>query len=137
MRRVVGVVVLLAGVLPCVGQALTVASGVQVMSHLGEPLLGRVALKDIGDLEADEVSATLGSAADFHQLGIDTNNALPGDLQFQVVIVPEGKGDSYIELRTTKPVKEPEINFPLHVSWPNNDRVNAMTILLDPPGKHS
>lgn len=120
---------LLAG--PC--EALTVAPGMEVLSSLGQPLHGRVALSDLGDLTVDDIRASLGTDSDFHQAGVSTQSYYPADLSFLVVVQPGG--DAYIDVSTTQPVNEPVLDFVLHVSWPHNDRLNELTVLLDPPVK--
>jgi len=114
---------------PC--QALTVAPGMEVLSSLGQPLHGRVALSDLGDLNVDDIKASLGTDGDFHQAGVSNQTYYPTDLRFAVVMHPGG--DAYIDVTTTQAINEPVLDFVLHVSWPHNDRLNELTVLLDPP----
>jgi len=120
--------------LPGLCHALTVASTMQVLSPLGQPLHGKVMLSELGDLTADDIKAYLGSDNDFKQAGLSGNIYYPGDLKFKVVV---NDSDSYIDISTTRPVNEPTLDFVLHVAWPHNDRLNEITVILDPPAPGS
>lgn len=116
--------------LPGLSQALTVGPGIDIKSALGQPFHGRVKLSDLRDLTVDDIKATLGTDADFQRMGLDGTIYYAPDLAFKVVV--NADGDSYIDVSTSKPVNEPLMDFVLHVSWPNNDRLNDIAVMLDP-----
>jgi len=129
--RKLAVALLSVGVmLPGLSHALTVGPGIDVMSSLSQPFHGRIALSDLGDLAVDDIHVNLATPNDFERMGIEKVYFLQ-DLHFNVVINPGG--DSYIDVTTARPVVEPVLDFVLHVSWPNNDKLNDIVALLDPP----
>lgn len=128
--RKLAVALLSVGVmLPGLGHALAVKD-VQTKSALGEPFHAEVELVEIGDLNADEIKVTLATQEDFERLGIDRVFFL-SDLNFDVVLNEQGR--SFIRIRSSKPVREPYLDFVVRIAWPGNLRLQEVTALLDPP----
>lgn len=128
--RKLAVALLSVGVmLPGLGHALAVKD-VQTKSALGEPFHAEVELVEIGDLNADEIKVTLATQEDFERLGIDRVFFL-SDLNFEVVLNDQGR--SFIRIRSSKPVREPYLDFVVRIAWPGNLRLQEVTALLDPP----
>lgn len=128
--RKLAVALLSVGVmLPGLGHALAVKD-VQTKSALGEPFQGEVELTDLGDLNADEIKVSLATQEDFERLGIERVYFLT-DLRFDVVVNQGGR--SYIRITTSKPVREPYLDFVVRIAWPGNARLQNVTALLDPP----
>lgn len=128
--RKLAVALLSVGVmLPGLGHALAVKD-VQTKSALGEPFHAEVELVEIGDLNADEIKVTLATQEDFERLGIDRVFFL-NDLNFEVVLNQSGR--SFIRIRSSKPVREPYLDFVVRIAWPGNLRLQEVTALLDPP----
>lgn len=117
--------------LPGLSQALVVAPNPEILSALGQPLHARLKLTDLSDLSSDDIHAKLGSDEDLKQMGLGSSAYYPADMHFAVVINPGG--DSYIDITTTQPVNEPQLDFAVRISWPNNDRLSELSIMLDPP----
>ncbi len=128
--RKLAVALLSVGVmLPGLGHALAVRD-VQTKSALGEPFQAEVELAELGDLNADEIKVSLATQEDFERLGIERVYFLT-DLRFDVVVNQAGR--SYIRVTTSKPVREPYLDFVVRIAWPGNARLQNVTALLDPP----
>ena len=72
----------------------------------------------------------LASLEEFNRAGIDRQYFLT-DLKFTPVLRPNGK--SVIQVSSSKPVREPYLNFLVEVLWPNGRLLREYTLLLDPP----
>jgi len=84
----------------------------------------------VRDLAQGEVIPSLASPEEFNKAGVDRQYFLT-DLKFTPVIKPNGK--SVIRITSTKPVREPYVNFLVEVLWPNGRLLREYTLLLDPP----
>ncbi|MDP2226654.1 MAG: FimV/HubP family polar landmark protein [Moraxellaceae bacterium] len=128
--RKLAVALLSVGVLlPGLGHALAVKD-VQTKSALGEPFYAEVELSEIGDLNPDEIKVTLATQEDFERLGIDRVFFL-NDLRFDVVLNSGNR--SFVKITSSKPVREPYLDFVVRIAWPGNARLQNVTALLDPP----
>jgi pilus assembly protein FimV len=103
---------------------------VSLQSALNQPLSADIELLDIGDLGSAEVLPALASPEEFSKAGIDRDFFLT-DLKFTSLIKPNGK--SVIHVSSTKPVREPYLNFLVEVTWPSGRLLREYTLLLDPP----
>lgn len=99
-------------------------------SALNQPLDADIEMLDIRDLESNELVPSLASPEEFNKAGVDRQYFLT-DLKFTPVIKPNGK--SFIRVTSTKPVREPYLNFLVEVLWPNGRLLREYTLLLDPP----
>ncbi|MBB4863650.1 pilus assembly protein FimV [Pseudomonas nitritireducens] len=97
---------------------------------LGQNLSASIELGGVGDLGSDDVLVSLASADDFERLGVDRNVVTSG-LSFTADIGRNGRG--VIHVKTSRPVREPYLNFVLQVVWPQGRLVREFTVLLDPP----
>ncbi len=128
--RKLAVALLSVGVmLPGLGHALAVRD-LQTKSALGEPYQGEIELVEVGDLNADEIKVSLATQEDFERLGVERVYFLT-DLRFDVVL--NGAGRSYVKITSSKPVREPFLDFVVRIAWPGNTRLQGVTALLDPP----
>jgi pilus assembly protein FimV len=128
--RKLAIALLSAGVmLPGLGHALAV-SDLKTKSALGEPFAGEIELSEIGDLNADEIKASMATQEDFDRLGIERVYFL-NELKFDVVVNQGGR--SYIRVTSPDPTREPYLDFVIRVAWPGNARLQEVTALLDPP----
>jgi len=128
--RKLAVALLSVGVmLPGLGHALAVRD-LQTKSALGEPFHGEIELVEVGDLNADEIKVSLATQEDFERLGVDRVYFLT-DLRFDVVVNAAGR--SYVKISSSKPVREPFLDFVVRIAWPGNARLQGVTALLDPP----
>lgn len=103
---------------------------VTLRSSLSQPLVAEIELLEVRDLGTTEVIPALASPEEFNKAGVDRQYFLT-DLKFTPVIKPNGK--SVIRITSSKPVREPYLNFLVEVLWPNGRLLREYTLLLDPP----
>ena len=103
---------------------------INLKSALNQPLSAEIALMEVRDLASGEVVSTLASPEEFSKAGVDRQYFLT-DLKFTPVIKPNGQ--SVIRVTSSKPVREPYLNFLVEVAWPTGRTLREYTILLDPP----
>jgi pilus assembly protein FimV len=103
---------------------------VTLQSALNQPLVAEIELLEVRDLAASEVLPRLASPEEFSKAGVDHPFFL-NDLTFTPVIKPNGK--NVIRVSSSKPVREPYLNFLVEVVWPNGRLLREYTVLLDPP----
>lgn len=103
---------------------------VTLKSALNQPLVAEIELLDAKTLAPGEVVPVLASAEEFNRAGVDRQYFLT-DLTFTPVLRPDGK--SVIRVSSTKPVREPYLNFLIEVLWPSGRLLREYTLLLDPP----
>lgn len=111
-----------------VSHALTLGEA-RVNSFLGQPLDAEIALIGLNDGEHEDLRLRIANDRHFERLGISRDQFLT-DLRFDVV----RSGEQWlVRVRSTKPVREPFLDFPLQMSWPGGQLVKQYTFLLDPP----
>ncbi len=110
-------------------QALGVGE-INLRSALNQPLDAEIELLQVRDLTSSEIRSVLASADDFGRAGIDRSFFLT-DLTFTPMVRPDGK--AFIKVTSSRPVKEPYLNFLMEVRWPSGRVLREFTLLLDPP----
>jgi len=110
-------------------QALGVGE-INLRSALNQPLEAEIELLQVRDLSSTEIRSVLASPDDFGKAGIDRAFFLT-DLTFTPVVQPNGR--SYIRVTSSRPVREPYLNFLMEVRWPSGRVLREFTLLLDPP----
>ncbi|MBX9754760.1 MAG: peptidoglycan-binding protein LysM [Pseudomonadaceae bacterium] len=116
---------LYSGLVPALG-----LGAISLHSALNEPLEADIQLLEVGDLSADEVRVRLASEADFLRSGVERIFFL-NDLRF----TPLFKGSqSIIRVTSSKPIREPYLNFVIELARPNGQLLREYTVLIDPPG---
>lgn len=103
---------------------------VTLKSALNQPLVAEIELLDAKALAPGEVIPGLASVEDFNRAGLDRPYFLT-DLTFTPVLRPDGK--NVIQVSSSKPVREPYLNFLVEVLWPSGRLLREYTLLLDPP----
>jgi pilus assembly protein FimV len=103
---------------------------VTLQSALNQPLVAEIELLEVRDLASNEVIPTLASPEAFTKAGVDRQYFLT-DLKFTPVLKPNGK--SVIRVTSSKPMREPYLNFLVEVLWPSGRLLREYTVLLDPP----
>ncbi|KAA0969304.1 FimV/HubP family polar landmark protein [Pseudomonas sp. ANT_H12B] len=99
-------------------------------SALNQPLRADIALLDAAGLEEGELSVSLATADEFSRAGVERVFFL-NDLKFTPIL----KGNrSLIRVSSSKPVKEPFLNFLVQLNQPNGRLLREYTVLIDPPG---
>ena len=126
VRRLAAYMVCLAALAPALAPALELGP-IEARSALYEPLDARIPVRDArsGDLEG--LNVTLGSPAQFELAGVARLQHL-GLLEF--VVVAEGEGGGYIQVRTAEPIIEPSLTFLIDVDWPRGRTVRGYKLRL-------
>lgn len=99
-------------------------------SVLNEPLKADIELYEIKELTVEEIKVGVASREDFDRIGIDKVYFL-SDLKFNVRL--DAPGGPIIEVTSTKPVREPFLNFLVELKWPSGKLLREYTVLLDLP----
>ena len=103
---------------------------VTLKSALNQPLVAEIELLEVRELALGDLIPTLAAPEEFSKAGVDRQYFLT-DLKFTPVIKPGGK--SFIRVTSSKPVREPYLNFLVEVLWPSGRLLREYTLLLDPP----
>ncbi|WP_460147383.1 FimV/HubP family polar landmark protein [Pseudomonas sp. S2_A02] len=99
-------------------------------SALNQPFNADIALVDAGGLEEGELSVSLATVDEFSRAGVERLFFL-NDLKFTPIL----RGNrSLIRVTSSKPVKEPFLNFLVQLNQPNGRLLHEYTVLIDPPG---
>lgn len=99
-------------------------------SALNQPFSADIALVDVGGLEEGELSVSLATAEEFSRAGVERVFFL-NNLKFTPIL----RGNrSLIRVTSSKPVKEPFLNFLVQLNQPNGRLLREYTVLIDPPG---
>lgn len=99
-------------------------------SALNQPLDAEIELLELGDLSDVDFKVHLAPAEVFSRSGVDRIYFL-NDLRFTPLL--QG-GSGVIRVLSSKPVREPYLNFIVEVTRPNGHLFREYTVLLDPPG---
>lgn len=103
---------------------------IKLRSALNQPLEAEIELLQVRDLTNSDIRSVLASADAFGKAGIDRAFFLT-DLTFTPMVSTDGK--SVIKVTSSRPVKEPYLNFLMEVRWPSGRVLREFTLLLDPP----
>ncbi|GLK90795.1 FimV/HubP family polar landmark protein [Pseudomonas turukhanskensis] len=98
-------------------------------SALNQPLVADIELLEVGDLTAADMKVRLASDAMYARSGVDRIIFL-NDLRFTPML---RGGKSVIRVVSSKPVREPYLNFIVELARPNGQLYREYTLLLDPP----
>ena len=99
-------------------------------SALNQTLDAEIELLELGDLADTEFKVRLAPAEVFSRSGVDRIYFL-NDLRFTPLL---RGGSGVIRVVSSKPVREPYLNFIVEVARPNGNLFREYTLLLDPPG---
>lgn len=103
---------------------------VNLNSSLNQPLDAEIKILQIRDLTKQEILIGLASRDDFERIGVDRPYFL-SDLSFEVDI--DNPGGPVVRVKSTKPVREPFLNFIIQAQWPSGKVLREYTLLLDLP----
>lgn len=99
-------------------------------SALNQPFSADIALLDVGGLGEGELSVSLATAEEFSRAGVERVFFL-NNLKFTPIL----RGNrNLIRVTSSKPVKEPFLNFLVQLNQPNGRLLREYTVLIDPPG---
>lgn len=97
---------------------------------LGQSLDAQIELRSLGDLSGDEIKVALAPQQAFDRLGLDRSVVATG-LSFSAEVGRNGRG--LIRVKSTRPMREPYLDFLVQVTWPQGQVQREYTLLLDPP----
>lgn len=97
-------------------------------SALNQPLNAEIELVDVGDLSPEDIRVVLASSSDFANVGVERLEFLQ-DLSFTPVL--DGNR-SRIRVASSKPVREPYLNFLVEITRAQSRMLREYTVLLDP-----
>ena len=128
MRKLIFALAFGALLLPDYGFTLGLGE-IEVNSALNQELNAEIELLGAAPEDAETLIVKLASREEFSRAGLDRPFML-SDLQFSTVMK---NGQPWISVKTSKPVREPFLNFLLEIDWPKGHLLREYTILLDPP----
>ncbi|MDF1693379.1 MAG: tetratricopeptide repeat protein, partial [Zhongshania sp.] len=99
-------------------------------SALNQPFRAEIPLRDVGELDVEQIRIALADASAFENAGVERSQFLSA-LQFHVELQRGGRGR--IIVTTEKAVQEPYLDFIVEVRWPNGKMNREYTVLLDLP----
>ena len=129
MRKVALGVSLLTFAAPTVSLGLGLGD-IEVESALNQPLKAQIQVLSVPAKDLDGVKVRLAPRNAFARVGIERVPVL-GELRFSVST--DSNGHPVINVTSTRPVKEPFLDFLVQVEWPKGQLLREYTILLDPP----
>jgi FimV-like protein len=100
----------------------------RVTSYLNQPLEAEIELVGLEPGQHEDLRIRIANQAQFDRLGIAYTNFL-ADLRFDVV---QSSGRWIVRVRSSRPVSEPFLDFPVQMTWPGGQMVRQYTLLLDP-----
>ncbi|GAA3954954.1 FimV/HubP family polar landmark protein [Allohahella marinimesophila] len=103
---------------------------VTVNSSLNQPLDAQIELVNTEGLQPSEIVTALASQEAFRRANIDRAFFL-NDVRFKVEW--KNTGNAVIRLTSSKPVREPYLNFLVEVNWPSGRLLREYALLIDPP----
>ena len=106
---------------------------IDILSHLNQPLLARIRIlaeKNEG-IRPGDLEVRVASRAHHARYGLDYPPALKSA---RFVVTPQGDGSFMVRATTSRPLKEPLLNFLLEVDWGKGKLYKEVALLLDPPG---
>lgn len=100
-----------------------------LQSALNQPLAATIELRDVAGIGPGDIRASLASAEAFERAGIERPFFLT-DLRFVPTVI-----DSRLVIRveSSRPVREPYLNFLVQLDRPDGALLREYTVLLDPP----
>ena len=128
MRKLIFAFAFSAMMLPDYGFTLGLGE-IDVYSSLNQELNAEIELLSAAPEETEALIVKLASREEFSRAGLDRPYML-SSLKFGTVI---RDGKSFIKITSSKPVREPFLNFLIDVDWPRGHMMREYTILLDPP----
>ena len=99
-------------------------------STLNQPFRAEIPLRDIGELDVEQIRVQLADSTAFENAGVDRSQFL-SSLEFKVELLSGGNGR--IIVTTAKAVVEPYLDFIVEARWPNGKMIREYTVLLDLP----
>jgi len=115
--------------LSCAGTVYAVTLGqARVTSFLGQPLEAEIDLFGLEPGQQQDLNLRIANDSEFQRLNIFYTKFLD-TLAFDVA---QSSGRWIVRARSKQPVREPYLDFPLHVSWTGGQLIKQYTLLLNP-----
>ena len=128
MRKLIFAFAFTAMMLPDYGFTLGLGE-IDVYSSLNQELNAEIELLSAVPEETEALIVKLASRDEFSRAGLDRPYML-NSLNFSTVA---RDGKAFIKITSSKPIREPFLNFLIDVDWPKGHMMREYTILLDPP----
>ncbi len=128
-RKLASVTASLALLIPTGVLALGLGN-ISMNSALDQHLEAEIIIRSATAEDLDGLKVNLASDAMFIRYGIDRPEFLE---QLQFKVVQGADGQSYIQVSSSKPIREPFLNFLVEAKWPNGHALRQFTVLVDPP----
>ncbi|MEE4361105.1 MAG: FimV/HubP family polar landmark protein [Pseudomonadales bacterium] len=103
---------------------------IEVQSALNQRFEATIELLNADGLEDGEIIPNLASSQDFERVGVERFFYLL-DLEFTADFSDPNR--PVVRITSTRPVREPFVNFLVEVLWPSGRLLREYTVLLDPP----
>lgn len=105
---------------------------ISLTSHLNQPLAARIVLSSLSASERDSLDVRIASPDMFERFGIERSSEVDN---LDVSSAPGSpSNDVVVEIRTSRPVREPFVDFLLEASTSHGSAVREYTVLLNPAG---
>lgn len=101
-----------------------------VRSSLNQPLNAEIELVNVAELTEQEIITALASREEFLRADVERVYFL-SDLRFKVE--RSQRGNAIIRVTSSRPVREPFLNFLVEVTWPTGRLLREYALLIDPP----
>lgn len=128
-RKLATVTASLALLVPAGALALGLGN-ISMNSALDQHLKAEIPIQSATAEDLEGLEVNLAPDSMFVQYGIERPAFLDG-LQFEIVKGADGK--NYIQLSSSKPIREPFLNFLVEAKWPSGRALRQFTVLVDPP----
>lgn len=103
---------------------------IELNSALNQPLNAKLHLLEVRGLTEQEIAVSLASPRAFDSVGVE-RTAFLNELSFRLDL--DAPGGAVVYVTSTKPVREPYLNFIVETRWPSGRLLREYTLLLDLP----
>jgi pilus assembly protein FimV len=128
VRKIIFALAFGALLLPDYGLTLGLGE-IEVSTALNQELKAEIELLSAAPEDVETLIVKLASREEFSRAGIERPYLL-SSLRFNAAM---RNGVPIIEVTSTKPIREPFLNFLIEIDWPKGHMMREYTILLDPP----
>lgn len=101
---------------------------IQVISHLGQPLMAKIALADLGAMDVQQLKIRLADVEAYNK----TELQYPDGHKFQFRLINKQGTQPFIRVITPYPINEPYLNLLVETVSESGKFIKAYTFLLDP-----
>ncbi len=103
---------------------------IESKTQLNQPLTAKIKLLSANEFTQEDMSARIASFESYNKFGVN-REAIHAQLSFE--IQTNADGSKYIQVTSSRPIKEPFLNFLVEFNWPQGRLFREYTVLLDPP----